>query len=54
VRRAYFWAVSDLDKLLEDPKAPTRQELEMMELNKIYRQLPQENWARRGAALRHN
>jgi hypothetical protein len=47
VRRAYFWQFTDLDKTLTEPASPTKQELEMLEMGKLYRQLPQGLWSRK-------
>jgi len=48
VRRAYFWQFADLDKLVHDAAPPSKQELELIEMSKLYRQLPQDLWARKG------
>lgn len=48
VRRAYFWQFTDLDKLLRETQPPSKQELELLEMGKLYKQMPQEIWSRRG------
>lgn len=47
VRRAYFWQFADLDKMLHEAAQPTKQELELIEMSRLYRQLPQGLWSRK-------
>lgn len=48
VRRAYFWRLNKLDSLALDDFGPAISK-EDLEMAKIYRQLPQDNWSRRPA-----
>lgn len=47
VRRAYFWQFADLDRMLNEAAQPTKQELELIEMSRLYRQLPQNLWSRK-------
>lgn len=49
VRRAYFWRLNRLESLGLDDFGPVISK-EDLEATKVYRQLPQEKWARRATA----